>query len=124
METTTNQVKKVRGGLLPVPRGRGMNGQLQIDIGHYELYAGETMVGKVYVEYDPEHAEDEDPTDFTVERWCLFSSYTAPSSDNTSVSVTFSYAPGVYANADEFQTYAETVSGCTYIVAKCQQQAP
>jgi hypothetical protein len=94
--------------------------QLQVDIGNFEILIGDTKVGEIFVEYDPEHNEDPDRT---IEHWCLFSNYAGPRANGPDVALRFHYQ-GLYETAEDFLEWAGTVSGARYIKATCHETTP
>lgn len=95
------------------------NGQVEIDIGNYEIFIGTLKVGEVWVEQDPDHSTD--PT-YLIEHWCLFTSYQQPSSTNTNVTLRFEYATGLHGSTADFLRWARTQSGARYIKSMCHEQ--
>jgi hypothetical protein len=103
-----------RAGLL-APAGRPRtSGRHQIDMGRYRIYQGETMVGEVYVECGSE------PT-CTIEHWCLYNTFRAPSREGTMTSIEFRFESGPY-SAQDIQGEAAR-SGGRYIKALCEEVA-
>lgn len=117
-ETKSNE----GGGLLPRHRSsEDPGGQLQVDIGNYEIFEGAEKVGEVWVDVDP--GQPNNPS-CTIEYWCLFRNYVAPSRAQPSTTLQFRYLSGAHTSLRDFQAYARSVTGARYIVSKCQEQAP
>jgi hypothetical protein len=83
----------------------------QIMEGTYELYQGETKVGKLLVTYD-------NPGKST-EHWLLYSEYSWPSASNTEQEMRFQYQ----SEAIQLTSFLSSPpTGATYIIAACEQQ--
>ena len=109
-----------RGGMLPLQPSLPRNDeQLQIDIGDYVIFSGDTKVGEVFVEADPAHPND--PA-YYIEHWCLLGTYDAPSPDRVEVGLRFKYGGGAHGSARDFLAYVRTLSGARYIKAQCHEQ--
>jgi hypothetical protein len=103
-----------RAGVL-APAGRSRpDGRHQIDMGRYRIYQEEILVGEVYVECGSEPAH-------TIEHWCLYSTFRAPSGENAVTSIEFRFESGPY-SAEDIQAES-TRSGGRYIKAVCEEVA-
>src|SRR5882762_7103075 len=96
------QSKSVNGGMLSLPHVPAPGNQHQVDIGNYQIFIGDTKVGEVWVDIDP---NNHDPA-FTIEYWCLFSSYVQPSSTQQNVGLSFRYTVGLHSSLSDFQAFA------------------
>lgn len=117
-----NEMKEpiAKSALFTAGARRLPNGQIEIDIGNYEIFLDSTKVGEVWVEQDPSHATD---PSYLIEHWCLFTNYQQPSSTNTNVTLKFSYVTGKHGSTSDFLRWASGIAGARYIKSMCHEQA-